>query len=164
MDKGPWKAPLHQTGNAWKCSISFSFVLKFPVNSDKFLSAQHALSSSSDQGRRSLGYSEARGRKGPSSQSTVTPGRDANPGRPTKHRVEVIAFKCLSPTGRKGFNCSFSAKKEVIVPDVGCFRLPIGTSREGNGNPLQYAHLGNPTDRGAWRATVHGVAKESDTT
>ena len=30
---------------------------------------------------------------------------------------------------------------------------------EGNGNPLQYSCLGNPMDRGAWRATVHGVAK-----
>ena len=29
----------------------------------------------------------------------------------------------------------------------------------GNGNPLQYPCLENPTDRGAWRATVHGVAK-----
>ena len=29
----------------------------------------------------------------------------------------------------------------------------------GNGNPLQYSCLGNPTDRGAWRVTVHGVAK-----
>ena len=28
-----------------------------------------------------------------------------------------------------------------------------------NGNPLQYSHLGNPMDRGDWRATVHGVAK-----
>ena len=35
---------------------------------------------------------------------------------------------------------------------------------EGNGNPLQYSCLGNPTDRGAWLATVHGVLKESDTT
>ena len=33
-----------------------------------------------------------------------------------------------------------------------------------NGNPLQYSCLGNPMDRGAWRATVHGVAKELDTT
>ena len=33
----------------------------------------------------------------------------------------------------------------------------------GNGNPLQYSCLGNPIDRGAWRATVHGVA-ESDAT
>ena len=30
---------------------------------------------------------------------------------------------------------------------------------EGNGNPLQYSCLGNPTDRGTWWATVHGVAK-----
>ena len=30
---------------------------------------------------------------------------------------------------------------------------------EGNGYPLQYSCLRNPMDRGAWRATVHGVAK-----
>ena len=30
---------------------------------------------------------------------------------------------------------------------------------EGRGNPLQYSCLGNPMDRGAWRAAVHGVAK-----
>ena len=28
---------------------------------------------------------------------------------------------------------------------------------EGNGNPLQYSCLGNPMDRGAWQAAVHGV-------
>ena len=35
---------------------------------------------------------------------------------------------------------------------------------EGNGNPLQYSCLGNPVDREAWRATVHGVIKEHHTT
>ena len=30
---------------------------------------------------------------------------------------------------------------------------------EGNGNPLQYSCLENPTDRGAWQATVHGIAR-----
>ena len=30
---------------------------------------------------------------------------------------------------------------------------------EGNGNSLQYSCLENPTDRGAWRATVHRVTK-----
>ena len=29
----------------------------------------------------------------------------------------------------------------------------------GNGNPLRYFCQGNPMDRGAWWATVHGVAK-----
>ena len=33
------------------------------------------------------------------------------------------------------------------------------SSGEGNGNPLQYFCLENPMDRGAWQATVHGVAK-----
>ena len=38
----------------------------------------------------------------------------------------------------------------------------LGRSREeGNGNPLQYSCLENPMDRGAWRATVHRVAKSS---
>ena len=39
------------------------------------------------------------------------------------------------------------------IPGSG--RSPEG----GNGNPLQYSCLGNPMDRGAWRATVHGVSK-----
>ena len=33
---------------------------------------------------------------------------------------------------------------------------------EGNGNLLQFSCLGNPMDRGAWWATVHGVAKSHD--
>ena len=44
----------------------------------------------------------------------------------------------------------------LVVPALGeLLELPGG----GNGNPLQYAYLENPTDRGAWRATVQGVAK-----
>ena len=48
--------------------------------------------------------------------------------------------------------------------DVG---LSPGSGRPpggGNGNPLQYSCLENPTDRGAWWATVCGVTKELDTT
>ena len=30
---------------------------------------------------------------------------------------------------------------------------------EGNGNPLQYSFLEAPMDRGAWRATAHGVTE-----
>ena len=48
--------------------------------------------------------------------------------------------------------------------DVGSV-LGLGRSPgEGNGNLLQYSCLGNPMDRGAWWATVHGVAKELDRT
>ena len=46
--------------------------------------------------------------------------------------------------------------------DTGEADLILGLGRspgEGNGNPLQYSCLGNPMDRGAWRATVHGVAE-----
>ena len=39
------------------------------------------------------------------------------------------------------------------IPGLG--RSPGG----GQGNPLQYSHLENPMDRGAWRATVYGAAK-----
>ena len=37
----------------------------------------------------------------------------------------------------------------------------LGSGRspgEGNDNPLQYSCLENPMDRGAWWATVHGIA------
>ena len=40
-----------------------------------------------------------------------------------------------------------------LIPGAG--RSPGG----GNGNPLQYSCLGNPMDRGAWRATVLDVVK-----
>ena len=36
---------------------------------------------------------------------------------------------------------------------------PMQRNGEGNGNPLQYSCLVNPMDRGAWRATVHGVTQ-----
>ena len=41
----------------------------------------------------------------------------------------------------------------VLMPGLG---RSLG---EGNGNPLQYSCLENPTDKGAWWTTVHGVAK-----
>ena len=49
------------------------------------------------------------------------------------------------------------ARDAVLMPGSG--RSP----GVGNGNPLQYACLGNLMDRGAWWATVHRVA-ELDTT
>ena len=45
-----------------------------------------------------------------------------------------------------------------LIPELG--RSP----GEGNGKPLQYSYLRNTKDRGTWRATVHVVTKELDTT
>ena len=54
-------------------------------------------------------------------------------------------------------NLPANAEDASSIPGSG--RFP----GEGNGNPLQYPSLGNPMGRATWRATVHGVAKESDT-
>ena len=43
----------------------------------------------------------------------------------------------------------------MLVPSLRPERSPGG----GNDNPLQYLCLEDPMDRGAWWATVHGVAK-----
>ena len=42
---------------------------------------------------------------------------------------------------------------------MGSIPGPGRSPGEGNGNPLQYSYLGNPIDRGAWWATVHGITK-----
>ena len=43
--------------------------------------------------------------------------------------------------------------------DVGSIPGPGRSPGIGNDNPLQYSYLENSRDRGAWQATVHGVAK-----
>ena len=69
-------------------------------------------------------------------------------------------FSCL-----KGLSLWFSGKESSCTAgDLGSFPESGKSPGEGNGNLLQYACLGNRMDRGAWWATVHGVAKELDTT
>ena len=48
--------------------------------------------------------------------------------------------------------------------DIGSIPRVRRSPGEGNGNSLHYSCLGNPTDRAAWQATVHGVTKEWDMT
>ena len=43
--------------------------------------------------------------------------------------------------------------------DVGSIPESGRSPGEGNGNPLQYSCRGNPMDRGAWQATVHGITE-----
>ena len=59
-----------------------------------------------------------------------------------------------------GLPCSSDSKQSACnAEDPGSIPGLGRSSKEGNGNPLQYSCLENPMDRGAWRATVHGVAK-----
>ena len=53
-------------------------------------------------------------------------------------------------------------RRKRICLQVGDLGLIPGSGRslkEGTDNPLQYSFLENSMDRGAWWATVHGVAK-----
>ena len=45
------------------------------------------------------------------------------------------------------------------IRDMGSISGSGRSSKGGHGNQLQYSCLENPMDRGAWWATVHGVAK-----
>ena len=71
----------------------------------------------------------------------------------------VYVFRIWAfPGGSLEKNLPANAGGGSLIP--GLERSP----EEGNGNPCQYSCLGNPMDRRAWRAAVHGVANESDMT
>ena len=60
----------------------------------------------------------------------------------------------------RSFPCSSVGKESACdAGDLGLIPVSGRSPGEGNGNPLQYSCLENPMDRGAWRATVHGVTK-----
>ena len=59
----------------------------------------------------------------------------------------------------------FSDKESACnAEEMGLFPGSGRSLGEGYSNLLQYSCLENPMDRGDWRATVHGVTKESDMT
>ena len=57
------------------------------------------------------------------------------------------------PSGSDSKESAFNVGNPGFITGLG--RYP----GEGNGNPLQYSCLGNPLDRGAWRALVNEIAK-----
>ena len=80
------------------------------------------------------------------------------------HIGELFCMLEIDRCYRKGLLWWLSGKESAsnagdtgLIPGLG--RFP----GERNGNPLQYSCLGNPTDRGAGQASVHGVA-QSDMT
>ena len=60
----------------------------------------------------------------------------------------------------QGFCGGSDGKKSACnAGDLGSIPRSGRSPGEGHCNPLQYSYLENPKDRGAWQATVHGVAK-----
>ena len=71
----------------------------------------------------------------------------------------------IIPVGIMGLPWRHSSREPTCnAGDVGLIPGSGTSPREGNDNPLQYSWLGNPMGRGAWRAIIHGVAKQSDGT
>ena len=64
-----------------------------------------------------------------------------------------MAESCGFPDGSVGKESACNAGHMGSIPGLG------RSSGEGNGYLLQYSCLENLTDRGAWQATVHGLAK-----
>ena len=66
---------------------------------------------------------------------------------------DMYMFGVDFPGGSEGKASVYNPGDPDLIPGLG--RSP----GERNGNPLQYYCLENPMDRGAWYATVCGVAK-----
>ena len=71
-------------------------------------------------------------------------------------RSHTLSKMCRGSSSGKESACN--------VGDPGSIPGSGRSPEVGNGNRFQYSCLENPMDREAWRAIVHGVAKESDMT
>ena len=74
----------------------------------------------------------------------------------SKHLIlccPLLLLPSIFPCGSVGKESTYNAGDMCSIP--GLERSP----GEGNGNALQYSCLENPMNTGAWRATVHRVAK-----
>ena len=92
--------------------------------------------------------------------------------------INIVCWKSKYFKSRESYMCAFCINKKRVpwvfmdfpggsvvknppanVGDAGSIPGAGRFLRVGNGNPLQYSCLRNPTDKGTWQATVHGVAK-----
>ena len=85
--------------------------------------------------------------------------------------VATVDLVVRQPRFGLGFNIDWASPVAQTVKKSACNAGDQGSvpgwgrsPGEGNGNPLQYSCLENSIDRGAWRATVHRIAKSQDTT
>ena len=81
------------------------------------------------------------------------------------HTERMTSVSSDSCTELPGWGCGKEpACQRRRQRDAGSIPGPGRSPAGGNGNPLRYSCLENPMGRGAWWATVHGVAKELDAT
>ena len=71
--------------------------------------------------------------------------------RLTEYLIEFPLLQMDFPSGSVVKNLPGQCRRGSSI--LGSWKSPGG----GNGKPLQYSHLENPMDGGAWQATVHGV-------
>ena len=75
------------------------------------------------------------------------------------------SLACVWLASRTGFPGGSDGKESACsVEDLGLIPGLCRYPGEGNSYSLKYSDLENSTDRRTWQATVHGVAKELDTT
>ena len=69
-------------------------------------------------------------------------------------------YKVKNKNKKQGFLGNSDSKESACnAGDLGSIHGVGSSPGEGNGNPVQHSCLENSIGRGAWRATVHGVAK-----
>ena len=85
-------------------------------------------------------------------QMVKTPVQSLSQEDPLKKRTATHSSILGLPYGSDSKEPACNVGAQGLIPGLG--RSP----GEGNGSPFQYSCLGNPTDRGAWWATVHEVA------
>ena len=81
-----------------------------------------------------------------------------------KSNLSIFLLSIVSvSTSQRGFPCGSVGKESACnagnTGDTGSVSGWERSPGEENGNALQHSCLENPMDRGAWRTTVHGVAK-----
>ena len=139
MDGGAWWAAVHGVSKSWTQLSDFPFTFHFHTLEKEMATHSSVL-------------------------AWRIPGTGEPGGLPSmgSHRVRhdwsdlaaAAAGFCQGfPGGSDGKESACNARDLGLIPGSG--RSP----GEGNGYPLQYSCLGNPMDKGAWQATVHGVAK-----
>ena len=91
--------------------------------------------------------------------------------RPHLKKINLFIFnwRIIALQHRVGFcqTAAWISQRYTYVPSLlnlppptaSCLMCLLSWVGEGNGNPLQYSHLGNPVDEGAWWAAVHRFTK-----